>query len=301
MAANIIYEPGYNLSVVASYPTSPVSGGVCIYGDLTGIAEIDKNATTGETTVNFGPWIADLSVTASISAIAKGDPLFASKTDPVVVSNNSAGVFLGYANEAVDNGATATIEVIHPPMIGGIMSAGAIGTAELAPGAVTATEIGSAAVTADKIGSDAVITEKILDANVTNAKLATDNVKIVTAALTAGVKDAFCLAWENPETVPILVTRILVDITTAGGTATAVLDFGAAADANTTSATLLDGVNADAVAIYDNLLAEDAGQNGKTVVKLDQKGGPTAFITGQILTDAASALVGNAYIFYTEV
>ena len=115
MAANIIYEPGYNISVVASYPASPVSGGVCIYGDLTGIAETDENATTGETTVNFGPWIADLSVTASIGAIAKGDPLFASKADPVVVSNNSAGVFLGYANEAVDNGDTTTIEVIQLP------------------------------------------------------------------------------------------------------------------------------------------------------------------------------------------
>ncbi|MCB5277829.1 MAG: hypothetical protein LHW62_09075, partial [Candidatus Cloacimonetes bacterium] len=240
-----------------------------------------------------------LSVTDSLGgAIAKGDPLFASKADPVVVSNNSAGVFLGYANEAVDNGDTTTIEVIHPPMIGGIMSAGAIGTTELAPGAVTATEIGSAAVTADKIGSDAVKTVNILDANVTNAKLATDNVKIVTAALTAGAANAFCLAWENPETVPILVTRILVDITTAGGTAAAVLDFGAAADATTTSATLLDGVDANAVAIYDNLLAANLGG---TVVKLDEKGGTTAFITGQILTADAAALVGNAYIFYTEV
>lgn len=297
MAANIIYEPGYNISVVASYPTSPVSGGVCIYGNLTGIAEIDKNATTGETTVNFGPWIADLPVTASIGAIAKGDPLFASKADPVVVSNTSAGVFLGYANEAVDNGLTATIEVIHPPMIGGIMSAGAIGTTELAPGAVTATEIGSAAVTADKIGSDAVKTVNILDANVTNAKLATDNVKIVTAALTSGAANAFCLAWENPETVQILVTRILVDITTVGGTVGAVLDFGAAADANTHSDTLIKGVDANDVAIYDNLLAANLGG---TVVKLDEKGGTTTFITGQILTADAAALVGNAYIFYTE-
>lgn len=299
MAANIIYEPGYNLSVVASYPASPVSGGVCIYGDLTGIAEIDENATTGETTVNFGPWIADLPVTDSnTGGIVKGAPLFASKATPVVISNDSDGVFLGYANEAVDDGDTATIEVIHPPMIGGIMSAGAIGATQLAAGAVIDTKIGAGAVTATKIGSDAVITAKILDANVTNAKLATDNVKIVTAALTAGVQDAFCLAWENPEAVPILVTRILVDITTAGGTAAAVLDFGAAADATTTSATLLDGVDANAVAIYDNLLAANLGG---TVVKLDENGGTTTFITGQILTADAAALVGNAYIFYTEV
>ena len=183
-------------------------------------------------------------------------------------------------------------------MIGGVFGAGVIGENQLAVGAVTDTKIGTGAVTATKIGSDAVITAKILDANVTNAKLAPDNVKIVTAALTAGVQNAFCLAWENPEAVPILVTRILVDITTAGGTVGAVLDFGAAADANTHSATLLDGVDANAVAIYDNLLA--ANQVG-TVVKLDEKDGTTAFITGQILTADAAALVGNAYIFYTEV
>lgn len=156
MASNIIYEPGYNISVVASYPTSPKSGGVCIYGDLAGIAEIDENATTGETTVNFGPWIADLPVTDIITGgIAKGTPLFASKATPVVISNNSAGVFLGYANEAVDNGATATIEVIHPPMIGGIMSAGAIGATQLANGAVITTKILAANVTAPKLSGTA--------------------------------------------------------------------------------------------------------------------------------------------------
>ena len=299
MASNIIYEPGYNISVVASYPASPVSGGVCIYGDLTGIAEIDENATTGETTVNFGPWIADLPVTDSnTGGIAKGAPLFASKATPVVISNDSTGVFLGYANETVGDSATATIEVIHPPMIGGILGAGAIGATQLATGAVTATKIGTGAVTAAKLGAAAVETAKIKDANVTNAKLATDNVKIVTAALTAGAANEFCLAWENPETVPILVTRILVDVTTAGGTATAVLDFGSAADGTTHSDNLIDGVDANAVAIYDNLLAADSGG---TVVKLDENGGTTAFITGQILTEAASALVGNAYIFYTEV
>jgi hypothetical protein len=156
MAANIIYEPGYNISVVASHPASPVSGGVCIYGDLAGIAEIDENATTGETTVNFGPWIADLPVTDSITGgIAKGAPLFASKATPVVISNDSTGVFLGYANETVGDSATATIEVIHPPMIGGIMSAGAIGATQLANGAVITTKILAANVTAPKLSGTA--------------------------------------------------------------------------------------------------------------------------------------------------
>ena len=117
----------------------------------------------------------------------------------------------------------------------------------------------------------------------------------------AAQQNAFALAWQNPESVAILVTRILVDITTAGGTATAVLDVGPAASATTHSDTLLDGVDANATATYDNLLAADAGTHGLTSAKLDENGGTTDYITGQILTEAATDLVGNAYIFYREV
>lgn len=196
MAANIIYEPGYNISVVVSYPASPVSGGVCIYGDLTGIAEIDENATTGETTVNFGPWIADLSVTAAISGIAKGAPLFASKATPVVISNNSAGVFLGYANEAVDNGATATIEVIHPPMIGGILGAGAIGATQLATGAVITTKILAANVTAPKLSGTANTRPVIIPLGAVSATTS----QIAFVAPCAGVINSVKLVTKNAVT-----------------------------------------------------------------------------------------------------
>jgi hypothetical protein len=142
MATNIVFEPGYNLSVVVTYPTSPVSGGVCLYGNLTGLAMTDENATTLETSVNFGPWVTDLSVVDSnTGGIAKGDSLFASQATPVVVSNDSTGVFLGYANETVSDGETATIEVIHPPMIGGILGLGAIGATQLASDSVTGAKI----------------------------------------------------------------------------------------------------------------------------------------------------------------
>lgn len=291
MATNIDEEPGYQRSVVVSYPESPVSGGVCLYGNLAGIALTDER-TAGDTTVDFGPYVVSLSVTDSATGgIAKGDSIFASQASPIVMSNDSTGVFFGYADEVISDGETDTIRVIHPPMIGGVLGSGSIG----------ATQLASNAVTTAKILASNVTTAKIAAANVTNAKLATDCMKVAEVALAGGAANAFALAWQNPESVAILVTRILVDITTAGGTATAVLDVGPAASATTHSDTLLDGVDANATATYDNLLADDAGTNGLTSAKLDENGGTTDYITAQILTEAATDLVGNAYIFYREV
>lgn len=291
MSSNDLYAPGYCKSVIASYPTSPASGGVVLFGYRTGIAITDED-DDGYTSVNFGPGDYNLSVTDSnTGGIAVGASLFASQATPVVLSNDSTGVFFGYANEIVGDRATATINVHHVADTGGILGSGSIGTTQLAADAVTGA----------KIADGAVDNAHIADATIKNAKLSTDNVKVAEVALTAGIVNAFALAWENPETVPIIVTRVLIDITTAGGTATAVLNVGTAGDATTTSDNLLGGIDANVTATYDNLLAADAGSNGKTVQKLDKKGGTTAFITAQILTEAASSLVGNAYIFYTEV
>lgn len=292
MATNIVLEPGYTRAVVVSYPDSPVSGGLCLFGGESGIAEADEDATSLKTSVNFGPWVADFSVVDSATGgIAVGDSLFASQASPVVISNDSTGVFIGRAQEVVADGETTTIQVAHPPMTGGILESGSIG----------ATQLASNAVTTAKILADNVTTAKIADLNVTNAKLATDAQKVVEVALTAGIADAFAFAWQNPEAVPIMVNRVIVDVTTAGGTATAVLNVGPGATATTASDTLLDGVDLNAIDIYDNLVAADAGTNGLTVAKLDEKGGTTDYVTGQILVEAASALVGNAYIFYREV
>jgi hypothetical protein len=140
------------------------------------------------------------------------------------------------------------------------------------------------------------------DATLANTGVLTisdSHMKRVKTALSAGAANAFCLAWQNPEDHAIIVTRLIVDLTTAGGTGTAVLDFGPANDATTHSDGLIDGADANAIAIYDNI--EDQGINGQSVCKLDAAGGTTDYITGQILTEAASALVGNAYIFYTAV
>ena len=107
------------------------------------------------------------------------------------------------------------------------------------------------------------------------------------------------LGWQNPEASAILVVRIVIDRTTKS-TGACTADFGAAANATTSSDNLLDGVAVGAAAaIEDNI--DNQGTSGKARQRLDAKGGATDYITGSKATGAAAGLVGNAYIFYVEV
>jgi len=90
-------------------------------------------------------------------------------------------------------------------------------------------------------------------------------------------------------------------VTTAGGTASSVMDVGVAANATTHGDDIIDGIDINAVAVYSSNDEDDAGTNGKACVKLDEKDGTNDYITGQILTQNAASLAGYAYIFYTEV
>jgi hypothetical protein len=145
MAKNIVYESGYQQSVVCSDPATPVSGDPVRYGNLTGIALTDEgdggNSAT-ETTVNFGPFVAELSVKgvdgSGNSAVAVGDGLWYVDADTPKLSKKTAGYFYGFAMEVVGSGLTATIKVMHVPSPGtGALAAGSIGATQLASSAVT--------------------------------------------------------------------------------------------------------------------------------------------------------------------
>ena len=124
--------------------------------------------------------------------------------------------------------------------------------------------------------------------------------RVKRVALTAGIADAIAFAWQNPEGKSIVVTRVVVDRTTAGGAATSVLDVGPATSATGTADTIIDGLDLNATGVADNIA--DKGTNGtQRVAKLDKNGGTTPYITGKILVAAASALVGYAYIEYLIV
>jgi predicted RecA/RadA family phage recombinase len=242
MATNQAIEGADRLAVVVTYPASPVSGNMCRFGSLCGIAMTDEN-TDGTTEVDFSrdrAW--NLSVTATGGAIAKGDKLYFH--DASGINNVAAnGYFCGIALEAIASG-TATIKVKLE-----------------GPG-----EVGSGSL------------------------------KVAKVALTGGAANAFAFAWQNPEASAIAVTKVLLDITTAGGTATAVLDIGTGATATTHSDNLIDGIDANATGLSDNIT--EKGSNGKSRQRMDENGGTTDYLTGQILTEAATALVGNVYIHY---
>jgi hypothetical protein len=169
MAKKIVYKPGYELSVALSDPATLASGDPVRYGNLTGLAltdEGDGGNDATKTTVNFGPFVADLSVKGvddgGNSAVAVGDAVWYVDADTPKLSKKSSGYFYGVALEAVGAGETDTIRVMHVP---------APGTGTLASGSVGSTQLASSAVTAAKLASSAVTTTKILAQNVTEPKI----------------------------------------------------------------------------------------------------------------------------------
>lgn len=97
----------------------------------------------------------------------------------------------------------------------------------------------------------------------------------------------------NPEGVDLLITRFILDITTAS-TGAATVDAGVDDGGDVSSDTLIDGKSVATAGVFDN--TEDGGTNGKGVVK---------WKAGEYLVCSASAttagMVGNAYIEYVRV
>jgi hypothetical protein len=125
------------------------------------------------------------------------------------------------------------------------------------------------------------------------------DIKVAKVALTAGNANAFAFAWQNPESSKIIVHRVIIDRTTAGGTGSSVLDVGPVADATSTADTLIDGLDLNATGVADNI--EDQGTNGTSRAKLDENGGTNDFVTGKILAQNAASLAGSAYIHYSII
>lgn len=116
--------------------------------------------------------------------------------------------------------------------------------------------------------------------------------KVVVTSLQKGDADDFAFAWENSTGEDIIITRVLIDVTTAGGTGSSTLSVGTAADATTESADLITGADLNTTAAYDNL--DIAGDGVVTFKKLDAG----EFITGRIKAANAASLEGDVYIFY---
>lgn len=145
MATNIVKQPGWNLSVVCSAPTTPQTGDPVRYGEMTGIALTDEgeggNIAT-ETSVYFGPGVFNLSVKgidgSGNSAVVAGDTIYYVDGDSPPLSKKASGYFYGFAMGGVGSGSTANIDVMKIPAGS---NTGTVATSDIATGAVTAAKL----------------------------------------------------------------------------------------------------------------------------------------------------------------
>lgn len=119
------------------------------------------------------------------------------------------------------------------------------------------------------------------------------NYKVAKAAITgvAATTGGAVFSWQNPENVPIIVTRIDIDVLTKSSGA-ANLSVGTAANGTTSSANLIDTYAIGGTEKVVNNI-DDKGANGKSVQKMT---------TSQFITATGSAttvgLTGFVYVQY---
>lgn len=117
--------------------------------------------------------------------------------------------------------------------------------------------------------------------------------------LASGAANAFAFAVQNPEGVDCVVTNVIIDITTAGGTASSVLDVDVVDAATDTGDDIIDGLDLNATGTFDR--HKNAGTNGGAPVKWDKNGGTNDHVTGKILAQNASSLAGKVIIEYVPL
>ena len=123
--------------------------------------------------------------------------------------------------------------------------------------------------------------------------------KHVVEDLASGNANAFAFAVQNPEKVDCIVTNVVVDITTAGGTAGSLLDIDVVDSATDTGDDMIDGLDLNATGPHDR--HDKAGTNGGAPVKWDKNGGTNDHVTGKILVQNAASLAGKVIIEYVPL
>lgn len=119
--------------------------------------------------------------------------------------------------------------------------------------------------------------------------------------LVSGAANAFALAEQNPYSRDLIIDRVIVRLTTAGGSATSVGDLDVVASATATSDSILDGIDLNSTGVFDSLNSTDNGTNGtgKAIV-WNAANGSNDYLTCKILVANASALAGKIYVHVIE-
>ena len=122
----------------------------------------------------------------------------------------------------------------------------------------------------------------------------------VSGSLTAGNANAICFAWNNPDKQDILIKKVVIEVTTGGGTVGSHLDIGIADDAAGTNrgTEFFNDLLLNNVAIDDSWVAGDGGTQIKWVFCEDSVAVVDDWVVGQILDANAANLVGKYYIEY---
>jgi hypothetical protein len=133
--------------------------------------------------------------------------------------------------------------------------------------------------------------------------IAKGEIRTASGSLAAGNTNAIAFAWHNPETRDILIKKVVIRITTAGGTIGSLLEVGIADDATGTNrgAEFFTMVDLNATAVLDSTIAAGGGTQTVWVFCQDSASATDGWIVGQILVQNASSLVGSYYIEYVGV
>ncbi len=125
-------------------------------------------------------------------------------------------------------------------------------------------------------------------------------IRSVSNTLAAGNANAIGFAWHNPETQDISIKKVVLEITTGGGTVGSHLDVGIADDAAGTNGgtEFFDDLLLNTVQIDDSWVAGDGGTQTKWITCQDSASATDGWIAGQILDANAASLVGKYYIEY---
>ncbi|MTI82590.1 MAG: DUF2190 family protein [Firmicutes bacterium] len=110
MAKNRVFEDGRYLYV--DVPADTVSGDPVVFGDIPGVAEIDRDSAGKATIDTSGVYslaVKGKDAADANAAVSAGDIVYYDGGD--INLDDTNGTRFGYALEAVTSGATATIKV----------------------------------------------------------------------------------------------------------------------------------------------------------------------------------------------
>ena len=125
-------------------------------------------------------------------------------------------------------------------------------------------------------------------------------IRTASGNLNSGNVNDIAFSWHNPEEEDILITKVIIEVITVGGTVGSHLDVGIADDvAGTNRGTeFFNDIDLNAQKISDSYVAGDGGTQTKYVFCDDTDSATNGYIVGEILDANASNLEGKYYIEY---